>query len=83
MDLSSIALNQSGDEHLEAKYAIVTNTPFKLESLTTNIPNQLIIENVFKLVSKLVKKLSHHQIRDFLKSIYVLVNLNISLVIIY
>jgi predicted methyltransferase len=47
-----------------------TSALFKLESLATNIPNQVIVEDISNLVLKLIKKLSNYHIRDISKLIY-------------
>lgn len=47
-----------------------TSALFKLESLVTNIPNQVIVEDISNLVLKLIKKLSNCHIKDISKPIY-------------
>jgi hypothetical protein len=50
--------------------ASLTNTSLELEYLITNIPIQLIIEDIFDLVFDSIKKLSHCHTRGIPKPIY-------------
>ena len=66
LGLNCIILDQSGNEHLKAKDVTLTNTLFKLESLTNNISWYSIIEDVPYLVYESVRKLPYHHINLFL-----------------
>jgi hypothetical protein len=46
------------------------NALFKLKSLATNIPNQVILEDISNLVFKLIRKLPNYHTKDISKPIY-------------
>lgn len=63
LDFNSVILSQNGDEHLEIENMTLTNTYIRntstnLESLITNIPNQLIVEDVHDLIFELIKNIT-------------------------
>jgi hypothetical protein len=57
LDFSGVFFNQNGDEHLEAedmtlKNAFPTNNLTDFEFLITNLSNQLIVEDIYDLISE-------------------------------
>lgn len=70
VDLSGIILDQSDDEHLETEVVTLTNAPFELEFLVTNLLDQSIIEGVIDLICDSVRKLSYYYTRGISKPTY-------------
>jgi hypothetical protein len=70
VDLNGIILDQSDDEHLEAEVVTLTNAPFELEFLVTNLLDQSIIEDVIDLICESVIKLSYYYTRGISKPTY-------------